>query len=51
MNDPAKKTAPVPAHPLAGRSLRIQLNVVAVRAATGEEIAHRHVHGDGGHHH
>lgn len=38
-------------HPLAGRSLRIQLNVVAVRAATGEEIAHRHVHGDGGHHH
>ncbi|KTT15552.1 FKBP-type peptidyl-prolyl cis-trans isomerase [Pseudacidovorax intermedius] len=38
-------------HPWAGRSLRFQLNVTGVRAATGEEIAHRHVHGDGGHHH
>jgi FKBP-type peptidyl-prolyl cis-trans isomerase SlyD len=38
-------------HPLAGKALRFTLRVVGVRAATAEEIAHRHVHGDGGHHH
>ena len=38
-------------HPLAGISLRFALNVVEVRAASDEEIAHRHVHGPHGHHH
>lgn len=38
-------------HPWAGRDLQIVAKVLAVRAATAEEIAHRHVHGDGGHHH
>ena len=38
-------------HPLAGKELRFWLKVVGVRAATAEEITHRHVHGDGGHHH
>jgi len=38
-------------HPLAGKALRFQLNVTGVRAATAEEIAHRHVHGEHGHQH
>jgi FKBP-type peptidyl-prolyl cis-trans isomerase SlyD len=38
-------------HPLAGKSLRIGLEVLSVRAATAEEITHRHVHGEHGHHH
>lgn len=38
-------------HPLAGKSLFYELEVVSVREATQEEIAHRHVHGTGGHHH
>lgn len=38
-------------HPLAGIALRFTLNVVDVRAATEEEIAHGHVHGAHGHHH
>jgi FKBP-type peptidyl-prolyl cis-trans isomerase SlyD len=38
-------------HPLAGKELKFVLKVTGVRKATGEEIAHRHVHGDGGHHH
>jgi FKBP-type peptidyl-prolyl cis-trans isomerase SlyD len=38
-------------HPLAGMALRFELNVVDVRAATEEEIAHGHVHGAHGHHH
>lgn len=38
-------------HPLAGKALKFQLKVTGVRAATGEEIAHRHVHGEHGHHH
>lgn len=38
-------------HPLAGKELKFSLKVVGVRAASGEEIAHRHVHGAGGHHH
>ncbi len=38
-------------HPLAGLELRFSLKVTGVRAATGEEIAHRHVHGEHGHHH
>lgn len=38
-------------HPLAGQSLRFKFKVLAVRAATEEEIAHKHVHGEHGHHH
>ncbi len=38
-------------HPLAGKELRVSLKVTEVRAATAEEIAHKHVHGEHGHHH
>jgi FKBP-type peptidyl-prolyl cis-trans isomerase SlyD len=38
-------------HPLAGIALRFTLNVIDVREATDEEIAHGHVHGAHGHHH
>jgi FKBP-type peptidyl-prolyl cis-trans isomerase SlyD len=38
-------------HPLAGRPLRFTLHVTGVRAASAEEIEHRHVHGEHGHHH
>ena len=38
-------------HPLAGKALKFSLSVTDVRAATDEEIAHRHVHGAHGHHH
>lgn len=36
-------------HPLAGTSLNFDVTVTAVRDATEEEIAHGHVHGQGGH--
>jgi FKBP-type peptidyl-prolyl cis-trans isomerase SlyD len=38
-------------HPLAGKELRFSIKVTGVRAATAEEIEHRHVHGAHGHHH
>lgn len=38
-------------HPLAGKDLKFLLKVVGVRAALPEEIEHRHVHGEHGHHH
>ena len=38
-------------HPLAGHALRFSCVVNDVRAATPEEIEHRHVHGGHGHHH
>ncbi|GIU47006.1 peptidyl-prolyl cis-trans isomerase [Shewanella sairae] len=38
-------------HPLAGRELTFDLEVMDVRDATSEEIAHGHAHGKGGHHH
>lgn len=38
-------------HPLAGMALRFDLELVDVRAATPEEVAHGHVHGAHGHHH
>lgn len=38
-------------HPLAGQALRFACKVTGVRAASAEEIQHRHVHGDHGHHH
>ena len=38
-------------HPLAGQNLNFDIEITAVRPATEEELAHGHVHGDGGHHH
>jgi FKBP-type peptidyl-prolyl cis-trans isomerase SlyD len=38
-------------HPLAGKSLHFEVEITGVREATGEELAHGHVHGPGGHHH
>ena len=38
-------------HPLAGKALKFVLKVTGVRAASAEEIAHGHVHGEHGHHH
>lgn len=38
-------------HPLAGVGLNFDVEVIGVRDATSEEVAHGHVHGDGGHHH
>lgn len=37
--------------PLAGKVITFDVEVVAVRAATDEEVAHGHAHGVGGHHH
>ncbi|KMT65751.1 peptidylprolyl isomerase [Catenovulum maritimum] len=41
-------------HPLAGVDLEFNVEIIAVRAATEEELAHGHVHAEGGcgsHHH
>ena len=38
-------------HPLAGKTLTFDINVLEVRAAEEEEISHGHAHGDGGHQH
>lgn len=38
-------------HPLAGLNLRFEIDVEDVRDASAEEIAHGHVHGEGGHTH
>jgi FKBP-type peptidyl-prolyl cis-trans isomerase SlyD len=38
-------------HPLAGKSMQFEGHIVAIRAATPEEIDHGHVHGEGGHQH
>ena len=38
-------------HKLAGETLQFSVEVVDLRAATEEEIAHGHAHGPGGHHH
>jgi len=37
-------------HPLAGQNLNFDIDLVDVRDATAEELAHGHVHGPGGHH-
>ncbi|MFB6349006.1 FKBP-type peptidyl-prolyl cis-trans isomerase [Moraxella marmotae] len=38
-------------HPLAGVELTFDVEIVEVREATADEIAHGHAHGVGGHHH
>jgi FKBP-type peptidyl-prolyl cis-trans isomerases 2 len=38
-------------HPMAGKDLHFDVEIVDVREASEEEIQHGHVHGDGGHHH
>tara|TARA_B100000287_G_scaffold228514_1_gene215425 strand:+ start:93 stop:578 length:486 start_codon:yes stop_codon:yes gene_type:complete len=38
-------------HPLAGKTLKFDVEIVAVRVAMPEEISHGHAHGPGGHHH
>ena len=38
-------------HPMAGKDLDFDIEIVEVREASEEEIAHGHVHGDGGHEH
>jgi len=38
-------------HPLAGKDLHFDVEVVDVREASAEELAHGHAHGPGGHHH
>lgn len=38
-------------HPFAGINLNFDLELLDVRDATAEELAHGHVHGPGGHHH
>ena len=38
-------------HPFAGKTLTFDIEVVDIRDATGEEIAHGHAHGAGGHQH
>ena len=38
-------------HPLAGRTLEFDIEIVDVRAATEDELAHGHAHGPDGHGH
>ncbi len=38
-------------HPMAGKDLHFDVEIVEVRDATAEELAHGHVHGEGGHQH
>ncbi|WP_394004578.1 peptidylprolyl isomerase [Luteimonas sp. WGS1318] len=38
-------------HPMAGKDLQFDIEIVEVREASKEEIDHGHVHGDGGHQH
>tara|TARA_B100002019_G_C21180975_1_gene553663 strand:+ start:272 stop:751 length:480 start_codon:yes stop_codon:yes gene_type:complete len=37
-------------HPMAGRTLTFDIEIIEVRDADAEEFAHGHVHGPGGHH-
>ena len=47
-----EKTVTVDAnHPMAGKTLKFDVNVEAVRDASDEELEHGHVHGPGGHEH
>ncbi|MCG8317777.1 MAG: peptidylprolyl isomerase [Pseudomonadales bacterium] len=38
-------------HPLAGKKLSFDVDVLDIREASEEEVAHGHAHGIGGHHH
>lgn len=38
-------------HPMAGKDLEFDIEIVEVREASAEELAHGHVHGEGGHQH
>ena len=38
-------------HPMAGKDLSFEIEIVEVREASEEEIQHGHVHGEGGHQH
>jgi FKBP-type peptidyl-prolyl cis-trans isomerase SlyD len=38
-------------HPMAGKTLVFDVEVVEVREASQEELSHGHAHGPGGHHH
>lgn len=38
-------------HPLAGKELTFDIDILDIRDATAEEVAHGHAHGVGGHHH
>ena len=38
-------------HPLAGKNLRFDVEILDVRDASAEELSHGHVHGPGGHDH
>jgi FKBP-type peptidyl-prolyl cis-trans isomerase SlyD len=38
-------------HPMAGKVLNFDVEILDVREASPEEISHKHVHGDGGHQH
>jgi len=35
-------------HPLAGKNLHFEVEIMDIRKATDEEIAHGHVHAEGG---
>ena len=38
-------------HPLAGKTLNFEVEIIDIRDATKEEKEHGHIHGEGGHHH
>lgn len=38
-------------HPMAGKTLNFEIEIIDIREATAEEKAHGHAHGVGGHHH
>ena len=38
-------------HPLAGKTLKFDVEIIEVREALAEELEHGHVHGEDGHQH